>query len=109
MPISSLVFMLVGGALVIVGLISVITRKVFFMGSNADMYTEESLRRYALPAGFSNILAGAALILYLVFESRLVKLGSIELPAGLTALIVLGIASAAIAFGNKKLLVIKQA
>lgn len=54
------IWSILGAAMAVIGLMSIVTRKVYGMNRTASEYTEESLKKYSLPYGFCYLLSGAA-------------------------------------------------
>lgn len=68
-------FLVLGAVLILAGLASLVTGKIYLMGGNpASKYTEESLAKYARPHGISNILLGAGFVLEHVFSNEVTGL-----------------------------------
>jgi len=95
-----IIIVVLGALNVLAGLASLVTGKVYLMGSSAAKYTEESLKKYARPYGLTTILVGAGFIAY-----QLIKCESF--PVGAVILLVCCVAGLIISIANRKVLVKK--
>jgi len=86
--------------LIIVGLATLFTGKVYTMGSSAAKYTEESLKKFTKPLGLSNLVGGIGLLAYDLLQDK-------HFEIGLIVMAVLIIISLVIYFMGKKVLVKK--
>lgn len=54
--------LILGAVLLIEGLATLVTKKHYTMGRSADKYTEESLKKFIVPAGIVNVLMGLGIL-----------------------------------------------
>lgn len=107
MSITEIIFVMMGVYMVLKGLASLFTGKVY--STFSGKYTEESLARYARPLGCANLLIGAGIVAHNLVKTHLFTLGGISMSIGLTALIVCGVVGIIILIASNKLLVKRTA
>lgn len=84
MSLSEILTFVLGGILIINGLISIIGGRVYIF--NADRYTEDSLRAYARPMGFCNLVLGLGFVLFHLLKNTKLAIGAFQATLGPVAL-----------------------
>jgi len=100
MDFFDIIIIVLGAINVLAGLASLVTGKVYLMGSSAAKYTEESLKKYARPYGITTILVGVGFIALQLIKSE-------SFPVGAVIMIVCCVAALVISIMNRKVLVKK--
>ena len=72
----------------ICGIASIVTGKVYGLGSSASKYTEESLRAFSRPWGLMQLVVAVGITCFEFLKDPLFSIGDFGVPAGWVALAV---------------------
>jgi len=102
-----IIIIALGAFNILTGLASLVTGKLYMMGSSAAKYTDESLARYARPNGLMSLLTGIGLVALHLIKTELKITESFHVEWGLVILVAACAVTIVIYLANRKVLVRK--
>jgi len=102
-----IIIIALGAFNILTGLASLVTGKLYMMGSSASKYTDESLARYARPNGLMSLLTGVGLVALHLVRTELKVTESFHVEWGLVIMVAMCAVTVAIYFTSRKVLVRK--